>query len=71
MFKKFGCGHRGLGKTCHRCLQADALEAKVPAGKTPQWAKDEATRLRAVPKKSAAAMTMAEMSAMSAPTQVS
>lgn len=27
--KRFGCGHTGLGKFCHRCAQADALEARL------------------------------------------
>jgi hypothetical protein len=28
----FSCGHKGYGKICHRCKQADAREA--------QWVKD-------------------------------
>lgn len=27
--RKFPCGHRGHGRYCHRCAQADALEARV------------------------------------------
>jgi hypothetical protein len=28
---RFSCNHRGFGKFCHRCAQADALEAKAKA----------------------------------------
>jgi hypothetical protein len=29
MKKRFSCYHRGLGKFCHRCRQAEALEARI------------------------------------------
>jgi len=32
--KRFPCGHKGLGKFCHRCDQADKLEELSKAGKT-------------------------------------
>ncbi len=31
--KKFPCGHKGFGEYCHRCAQADELEAMVKKGK--------------------------------------
>lgn len=37
--KRFSCNHKGFGKFCHRCAQAEALEAKakaVPAPQAPQ-----------------------------------
>ena len=36
--KRFSCSHKGFGKFCHRCAQADALEARagaLPASQTP------------------------------------
>lgn len=37
--KRFSCNHKGFGKFCHRCQQADAIEAKaksLPASQQPQ-----------------------------------
>lgn len=61
--KRFSCGHRGFGKSCHRCEQAEAIEALLEAGKplvtgkkkssgrprkwTPDEMKAEAKRLKA------------------------
>ena len=44
------CGHFGFGGECHRCAQADALDAQAQKAKEgPKAAalKAEATRLRA------------------------
>lgn len=32
--RKFPCGHRGAGRYCHRCAQAEALEARAAAYKS-------------------------------------
>lgn len=58
--RRFECGHRGLGGSCHRCAQAARLEAFAGAGGglvfpkrlvTGMWTADqcrtEAERLRA------------------------
>lgn len=37
--KRFSCSHKGFGKFCHRCQQADLLEEKakaLPASQAPQ-----------------------------------
>lgn len=34
--KRFSCNHKGFGKFCHRCAQAEALEAKAKAAPAPQ-----------------------------------
>lgn len=31
MKKRFQCGHKGLGKVCHRCAQAEHIAAQLPA----------------------------------------
>jgi hypothetical protein len=33
MKKNFSCGHKGLGKYCHRCELADLLEKLANEGK--------------------------------------
>jgi len=50
----FSCGHKGYGSICHRCKQADELLAqaeKPEAGKNAQAMRDEAARLKTVPKR--------------------
>ena len=32
--RRFSCNHKGFGKFCHRCAQADALEARVESLKS-------------------------------------
>lgn len=34
MRRRFSCGHRGLGKYCHRCDFAEKLENLVKEGKS-------------------------------------
>jgi hypothetical protein len=59
MRKNFACGHKGLGKWCHRCAAAEKLEKNPPKGKTPSEVKEEATRLRSVPRNSTPSLTAA------------
>jgi hypothetical protein len=53
----FACGHKGFGRICRRCWQADRLLEKAEALKDKkdqaqaQTLHAEAARLRAVPKK--------------------
>lgn len=49
-----GCSHKGYGAHCHRCAQADKLEAKLPkniASEDFAKKKAEIDRLRAPAKK--------------------
>lgn len=62
----FSCGHRGFGVSCHRCAEADRMDAIANGTAKPKkessfkgWTKErflaEAKRLRAVPTKSSTA----------------
>ena len=57
----FLCGHRGYGQICHRCKQADQMleqaeklkDSKPEQGKCVQL-REEAARLKVIPRKSGA-----------------
>jgi hypothetical protein len=49
MKQLFPCGHRGKGKHCHRCAQAEKLRYKAVSGVDPGVSRacfDEADRLK-------------------------
>lgn len=46
MRKRFPCGHKGLGKFCHRCDTAEKLEKLATSKKTYKTHKKSATPKR-------------------------
>lgn len=50
---KFQCGHHGLGSRCHRCEQADRLEADARDGILVTYEPSKAKKVPGVPREKA------------------